>query len=330
MKSDGTRQKKSKKIKPTNNKVITKPDEPKQGIEEPREAIDESKQPVEEPTNEPNSKVEATEDGLDDKLMELSDQFKERNKTASESSSVISESAAVDVESEVKNDEPQDKTFTLHDSMSGENNEKAYENVGSDPDIIDVKEDTDYVNPRGVRFVQDGSNGINAANVPYGLPCIRELLRFLISLINYKNSDIMISMGLNLLTIGLESGVDHIASYQSLLSYVKDDLCKKIYHLLSFERLPIYANALRVSFLLFESLRFHLKLQMEHFFIKLMDIIVSDSNKITQEQKEITIDYLLQLLRVPGFSTELYLNYDCSLNCTNLFEDLTKLLSKVV
>ena len=70
-----------------------------------------------------------------------------------------------------------------------------------------------------------------------------------------------------------------------------------------------------------------MKLQMEHFFIKLMDIIVSDSNKVTQEQKEITIDYLLQLLRVPGFSTELYLNYDCSLNCTNLFEDLTKLLS---
>ena len=112
-----------------------------------------------------------------------------------------------------------------------DNNEKTSEKVGSDQDTVDVKEGTDYVNPRGVRFVQEGANGVNAANVPYGLPCIRELLRFLISLINYKNSDIMISMGLNLLTIGLESGVDHIASYQSLLSYIKNDLCKKIYHL---------------------------------------------------------------------------------------------------
>ncbi len=169
---------------------------------------------------------------------------------------------------------------------------------------------------------------MNAANVPYGLPCVRELLRFLISLISFKNTDVMISMGLNLLTIGLELGVDHVASYQSLLSYVKDDLCQKIYNLFSHERTPIYANALRVSFLLFESQRFHLKLQMEHFMIKFMDIIVSDSPKLTHEQKYITIDHLLQLLRIPGVPTELYLNYDCSLNCSNIFEDLTKLLSK--
>ncbi len=190
--------------------------------------------------------------------------------------------------------------------------------------------ESEYVNPRGVRFVQDGPNGYNAASVPYGLPCLRELLRFLISLVSSKNSEIMISMGLNLITIGLESSVDHIASYQSLLAYVKDDLCKNLYNLLSSERLGVYANTLRVSFLLFESLRSHLKLQMEHFFIKLMDIIVSDSNRVSKEQKEMTIDFLLQLLRLPGFPTELYLNYDCSLNCTNLFEDLTKLLSKVI
>ncbi len=45
-----------------------------------------------------------------------------------------------------------------------------------------LQTDVDYVNPRGVRFVQDGTNSSPA--VPYGLPCVRELLRFLISLIN--------------------------------------------------------------------------------------------------------------------------------------------------
>ena len=211
------------------------------------------------------------------------------------------------------------------------------------------EEDKDYVNPRGVRFIQDGPNGQNAANTPYGLPCVRELLRFLISLINTKNSDLMISMGLNLITIGLESGIDYISSYQSLLAYVKDDLLKNLYNLLSTERMAHYASVLRVSFFLFESLRSHLKLQMEHFLNKLMDICLilspdsanpagssshhhhSQSNKlITQEQKEMTIDYFLQMLRIPGFAVEIYLNYDCSLNCSNLFENLTKLLSKVV
>ena len=239
----------------------------------------------------------------------------------------------------------------------------------------------DYVNPRGVRFIQETSASsstgstttTNAANTPYGLPCVRELLRFLISLINTKNSDLMISMGLNLITIGLESGIDYISSYQSLLAYVKDDLLKNLYQLLSTERMAQYASVLRVSFLLFESLRSHLKLQMEHFLNKLMDICLisspndsyfaannlngeiglggsnssvslqqpppstsnsksnsNNSNKqITQEQKEMTIDYFLQMLRIPGFAVEIYLNYDCSLNCSNLFENLTKLLSKV-
>jgi brefeldin A-resistance guanine nucleotide exchange factor 1 len=40
-------------------------------------------------------------------------------------------------------------------------------------------------------------------------------------------------------------------------------------------------------------------------------------------------DVIVRLWRIPGFVTELYLNYDCDLYCTNLFEDLTKMLSKV-
>lgn len=196
--------------------------------------------------------------------------------------------------------------------------------------------DSDYVNPRGVRFVQEGAN---AANVPYGLPCLRELLRFLISLIGAKNHELMIAMGLNLITIGLESGVDHIAAYQSLLAYVKDDLAKNLFNLLGSERLHIYASVLRVLFLLFESLRAHLKYQLEFIFTRLMHVIMTTETgkggggggggAVSQEQREMTIDFVLQMLRIPGFAIEMYINYDCSLNCTNLFEDLTKLLSKV-
>ena len=68
--------------------------------------------------------------------------------------------------------------------------------------------------------------------VPYSLPCVRELLRFLVSLtspIDGHNTDVMIHMGLSLLTIALESGADHIASFKSLLSLVKDDMCKNLF-----------------------------------------------------------------------------------------------------
>lgn len=44
--------------------------------------------------------------------------------------------------------------------------------------------------------------------------------------------------------------------------------------------------------------------------------------------RELALDNLLQCWRIPGFATELYINYDCNLYCTNLLEDLIKLLSK--
>lgn len=44
--------------------------------------------------------------------------------------------------------------------------------------------------------------------------------------------------------------------------------------------------------------------------------------------RELALDNLLQLWRIPGFVTELYINYDCDLYCTDMFESLTNLLSK--
>lgn len=78
---------------------------------------------------------------------------------------------------------------------------------------------------------------------------------------------------------------------------------------------------------MFESLRTHLKFQLEHYLTKLIELIVNDSTK-TFEHKETALDNILQLWRIPGFVTELYLNYDCDMYCTNLFEDLTKFLAK--
>jgi len=55
---------------------------------------------------------------------------------------------------------------------------------------------SDYVNPQGVRFIpaESYADEGNRVHIPYGLPCVRELLRFLISLINpheRQNTDAM-------------------------------------------------------------------------------------------------------------------------------------------
>ncbi|XP_058527817.1 Golgi-specific brefeldin A-resistance guanine nucleotide exchange factor 1 isoform X4 [Ochotona princeps] len=188
--------------------------------------------------------------------------------------------------------------------------------------------DMDYVNPRGVRFTQS-SQKEGTTLVPYGLPCIRELFRFLISLTNphdRHNSEVMIHMGLHLLTVALESAP--VAQCQTLLGLIKDEMCRHLFQLLSVDRLNLYAASLRVCFLLFESMREHLKFQLEMYIKKLMEIITVENPKMPYEMKEMALEAIVQLWRIPSFVTELYINYDCDFYCSNLFEDLTKLLSK--
>ncbi|TSK22810.1 Golgi-specific brefeldin A-resistance guanine nucleotide exchange factor 1 [Bagarius yarrelli] len=197
-----------------------------------------------------------------------------------------------------------------------------------DPSDSASVHDMDYVNPRGVRFTQSTQKE-GAALIPYGLPCLRELFRFLISLTNphdRHNSDVMKHMGLQLLNVVLEA--THIAPYQSLLVLVKDELCRHLIQMLSEDRMNLYAASIRLCFLLFESMRGHLKFQLEIYLKKLMDIITSENPKMPYEMKEMALDAIVQLWRIPSFVTELYINYDCDFYCSNLFEDLTKLLSK--
>ncbi|XP_053692933.1 Golgi-specific brefeldin A-resistance guanine nucleotide exchange factor 1 [Sabethes cyaneus] len=200
------------------------------------------------------------------------------------------------------------------------------------PEVEDSPAES-FVNAVGVRFTHQGDEQVSGTtpHLPYGLPCIRELFLFLISLCNpldKQNTDVMIHMGLTLLTVTFEVGADSIGKYDSLLAIVKDDLCKNLFALLATERISIFAADLQLCFLLIESLRSQLKFQLEYYLTKLADLIVNENPRILYEARELALDNLLQLWRIPGFAAELYINYDCDLYCSNLFDDLTKLLSK--
>ncbi|CAD6198940.1 unnamed protein product [Caenorhabditis auriculariae] len=165
--------------------------------------------------------------------------------------------------------------------------------------------------------------------MPYGLPCCRELLRFLIALINpmdRQNTESMVILGLNLLIVALEASADHLPTYSVLLPLIKDNLCRSLLQLLDTEKLPVLAATNRCCFLLFESMRSSMKFQLEAYFRKLQSIVLSDQEPVANEQKEMALESLVHLWRIPGLVTELYLNYDCDLYCANIFEDLTKLL----
>ncbi|XP_058806216.1 Golgi-specific brefeldin A-resistance guanine nucleotide exchange factor 1-like [Phymastichus coffea] len=185
----------------------------------------------------------------------------------------------------------------------------------------------EYVNSQGITFT------VIQQHTPYGSLCIRELFRFLVSLcspLDKQNSEIMMHLGLSLLQVTLEVAADTLSNFPSLLTLIKDDLARNLILLLGTDRLSILATNLQVSFLLFEAQREHLKFQMEQFIVKLMDIVNSDSNKITYEQRELALEAIVRLWKIPGLPAELFINYDCGLYSINLYEELMKMLSKVL
>lgn len=208
----------------------------------------------------------------------------------------------------------EDLSVVVDDDGGGENK---IPNITIDENI------EEYVNQQGVRFTP------LQQLTPYGALCIRELFRFLVSLscpLDKQNTETMTHLGLSLLQVALEISADAISNFPSLLSLIKDELCRNLILLLNTERLSILAGNLQVSFLLFESQREHLKFQFEQFILKLMEIISSE--RITYEQRELSLEAITRLWRIPGLPAELYLNYDCGLYSTNLYEELMKLLSK--
>lgn len=66
---------------------------------------------------------------------------------------------------------------------------------------------------------------------PHDSICVQELLRFLTVICNphdKQNTDVMIQIGLSLLTIALEVGANSIFRHPTLLAIVEDTLCRNL------------------------------------------------------------------------------------------------------
>lgn len=126
------------------------------------------------------------------------------------------------LESTEKTEDQQDATHDSEDTKLLENpeNPETLQNFETQPE--------DYINSVGVRFTSGDGDPLT----PYGIPCIRELFRFLISLCNpldTQNTDAIMHISLNLLTIVFEVAADNIGNYYSLIGLVKDELCRNLF-----------------------------------------------------------------------------------------------------
>jgi hypothetical protein len=112
------------------------------------------------------------------------------------------------------------------------------------------------------------------------------------------------------------------------ISILQNELCKYLLQWSTTHDLMILHLTLRVIFNLFQSIRNHLKVPLEVFLtsvhLRMLEMDVSDA-----EEKEVALESVLEFCHEPALMQDIYLNYDCDIGCTNLYERIVATLGKV-
>ncbi|KAJ8613885.1 hypothetical protein CTAYLR_008690 [Chrysophaeum taylorii] len=154
-----------------------------------------------------------------------------------------------------------------------------------------------------------------------------QIMRFLSKLCDPRhNSESTRVLALSLVNIALESGGQRLASQAGLVSTMRGDLCRNLLQNSQSEDNTILSLTLRVIFNLFNSMKNHMKVQLEVFLVS-VHLRLLDKEQSALDQRELVLESLLEFCREPVLMLDLYINYDCDVQCTNLFELVCKTLA---
>ena len=125
-----------------------------------------------------------------------------------------------------------------------------------------------------------------------------------------------------------------------LLSLIDDCVCKFLLRNCRTQQSVLYAATLRCFFSLVLTYRHRLHMQIEvmlnSVYLRFLhsksnsNVSVDASSSSAYDLKELTLESLFDLCRLPWWWSELYINYDCRLSSTNVYENLIRSLCKSV
>ncbi|KAG7372061.1 RalF-like Dot/Icm system translocated protein [Nitzschia inconspicua] len=130
---------------------------------------------------------------------------------------------------------------------------------------------------------------------------------------------------LTLVNIALETLTDDLTENE--VSILQNDLCKFLLSWSATHDLVILSLTMRVIFNLFQTIRNHLKVPLEVFLTSVHLRILEHS--ANPEEREVALESLLEFCQEPALIKDLYLNYDCDVQCTNLYASICTTLGNV-
>lgn len=186
---------------------------------------------------------------------------------------------------------------------------------------------------------------------------------------NKAHTDTMRVMAMRIIDVAFEVAGPSIAKHPSLANLAKDDLCRYLFQLVRSDTMTILQESLRVTGTLLATTRGVLKLQQELFLSYVIACLhpkidiprepgidpmlyegvcqapssgrstpvpVKERQKLGMEggsrrpdAREAMVESVGALARIPSFMVELYVNYDCEVDRSDLCEDVVGFLSRV-
>ena len=140
---------------------------------------------------------------------------------------------------------------------------------------------------------------------------------------------------LSLLNVALEAGGPALGSMEIVVEVLRGDICRHLLHFSQSGDLAVFSLTLRVVFNLFMSIKNHMKVQLEVFFTSVyLNILQSSSSPtlmssgLQAAREELALESLLEFCREPSLMHDIYSNYDCDVQCTNLFDSIITVLCR--
>lgn len=183
------------------------------------------------------------------------------------------------------------------------------------------------VNTQRVQFSRE--NNTVKKMLESGLSVCCKLFKLMCSLLDRtknSNNDASVLLGTSVIQAVLLRFGSDLEVIPGLVALVQDDLFHFLLQNLLTDNFLVLTGTLSVTRNLFVFLTRHIKLQMELVINKAIEWIMCDG--VPYQKQEITLEFLVDLFRLPWFMAELYVNYDCDPNCTDLFEKIAVFLYK--
>lgn len=150
------------------------------------------------------------------------------------------------------------------------------------------------------------------------------ILRKLAQLLNPAEHGLAVTnTALTLVNIALETSSE---LQEEEIDVLQNDLCKYLLLASTTHNLVVLTLTLRVIFNLFDSIRNHLKVPLEVF---LTSVHLRILDTAEDEEREVVLESLLEFCQEPALLNDIYLNYDCDVACTNLYEAIVAALGMV-